>query len=477
MTSGLRRAVLGTILLAGTLLRLEGLGRDSLWHDEGWTASLVRGSPGRLLHHLRRHDAHPPLYYLLLQAFSPLGDSEAALRLPSALAGIAAIPLLYRLVRRLYGPAPATLAALLLALSPAHVHFSQEARSYALLFLLCLASLNLLFDLRIAGGPLRGAAFAACSAAIMATHYMGAFFLLSEGLAVLLIRRARSGLLREFLVSSAGAVLLFLPWLPSFLSHVRDIAGAGFWIPPVTPARVQEALYELVGHVHFTSPADKLLTWIPFFATAAAALLGSPRREDAALLVLLAGPIAGEIAVSLVSSPVFYTRTFLYVLTPLFALSSAVLFRLPRLGHAVGCAVLTGLLLPGLIFSRRVPLKENWRDAAEILLRGTGPEDRIVVVPGYAGVGVEYYALRKGASRELDRMRPAGPGTLDRPGLPADRILGEFAGRKGDVWLVLRYGRDEAWFEALTTAGFERSSSWKSRGVEIHRYGRRQPPG
>jgi len=187
MTSGLRRAVLGTILLAGTLLRLEGLGRDSLWHDEGWTASLVRGSPGRLLHHLRRHDAHPPLYYLLLQAFSPLGDSEAALRLPSALAGIAAIPLLYRLVRRLYGPAPATLAALLLALSPAHVHFSQEARSYALLFLLCLASLNLLFDLRIAGGPLRGAAFAACSAAIMATHYMGAFFLLSEGLAVLLI--------------------------------------------------------------------------------------------------------------------------------------------------------------------------------------------------------------------------------------------------------------------------------------------------
>lgn len=475
MASRRRAAVLGTIVALGAFLRLEGLGRESLWHDEAWTASITREGPGRLLHHLRHEDAHPPLYYLMLQAFSPLGTSEAALRLPSALAGLAGIPLLFRLVSRLYGAAPAALAALLLALSPAHVCFSQEARCYAFLFLLCLVSLNLLFDLRTEGGRLRWTAFMACSTAILATHYLGAFFLLSEGGAVLLIGRDRRGFLRKFLLASVGAAILFLPWLPTFLAHVRSLSG-GFWIPPVTPSRVKDALYELVGHVHFTSPAEKLLTWTPFFVSAALVFLRAPRREDSALWVLLTGPVAGEIVASLLkpSSPVFYTRTFLYVLSPLFALSAAGLFRLcpPRL-QAVGCAVLAGLLLPGLLYSRRTPQKENWRDATEILRRGTGPGDWIVIVPGYAGVGVEYYASQSASSGLLERMRPAGAGTPNRPGRSMGEILHETGEGPGDIWLVLRYGKDEGWGGALRKGNFERRSSWKSRGVEIHRYGPR----
>lgn len=467
-----RAAVLGTILALGAFLRLEGLGRESLWHDEAWTASIIRKGPGRLLEHLHHRDAHPPLYYLLLQTFSFLGTSEAALRFPSALAGIAAIPLLYRLVSRLYGSAPAALAALLLAISPAHVYFSQEARCYTLLFLLCLVSLNLLFDLRAEGSRLRWAAFAACSAAIMATHYMGAFFLLSEGLAALLIRRDRRGFFREFLLASAGGALLFLPWMPIFLVHVRSVAG-GFWIPPVTAGRVKDALYELVGHVHFTSAGEKLLTWIPFFVLSAVALLRVPRRQDAALGVLLAGPIAGEILVSLFSSPVFYTRTFLYVLPPLLALSTAGLFRFPNPLPAAGAVLLSGLLVPGLIFSRTTLQKENWRDASEIVSRGAGPEDLIVIAPGYAGVGVEYYFSRKGIPGRLEHLRLAGPGTPDREGRPREDLLREVGKAPGDVWFFCRYGQEEGWPAALAAAGFERRASWKSRGVDLHYFERR----
>ncbi len=470
MTPTRRAAVLGTILLLGAVLRLEGLGRESLWHDESWTWALVRGDAGRLLHCLRHHDAHPPLYYLLLQATSFLGTSEAALRLLSALAGIAALPLLFRLASRLYGDAAGTLAMLLLALSPAHVCFSQEARSYTLLFLLCLALLNLLFDLRAAPSRPRWAAFAALSAAVMATHYMGAFFLLSLAGVAFLFRRARPGFLREFLLASAGAFVLFLPWLPAFLVHTRSIAG-GFWIPRVTAGRVLQALYELVGHVHYMSIRHNAYLCAPFYALAAVPLLRAPRREDAALGAVLAVPIAGEILVSLLAQPVFYTRTFLYVLIPFFALGAAGLFRLHPRWHAAGCAALAGLLLPNLFFSNRVPEKEAWRDAVGIIDRGAGPDERIVVAPGYAGVNVEYYASR-GSSEWLGRMRPVGPGTLDRPGLPREEVLREVLGSAAGVWLVLRYGNDEGWFAALEPA-FERRSSWKSRGAEVHCYRRR----
>lgn len=470
MTPARRAAVLGTILALGAILRLEGLGRESFWHDESWTWALTRGDAGRLLHHLRHNDAHPPLYYLLAMAAKPLGSSEAAIRLLSALAGIASIPLLFRLGARLYGEAAGTLAALLLALSPAHVAFSQEARCYALLILLAIGSLNLLFDLR--EGPHRGrwAAFAALSAAIMLTHYLGSFFLLAEALAAILLRRTRPGFLKEFLLASAAAFALFLPWWPTFWSHTRSIAGS-FWIPPVTFERVWMGLFELVGHIHYTDSRTKVLTFVPFFALALVPLLRAPRREDAALFGAVFVPIAGEILVSLLGRPIFYTRTFLYVLPPLLALAAAGLFRLTPLVHPAGAAALAGLMLPGLLFARAVPEKENWRDAVGILDRGAGPGDRIVVAPGFAGVNVEYYAAR-GTAPWLDRMRPAGSGTLDRPGLPKEQVLREVLESADGVWLVLRYGQDEGWFAALEGA-FERRSSWKSRGADVVYFSRR----
>jgi 4-amino-4-deoxy-L-arabinose transferase-like glycosyltransferase len=470
MTPARRAAVLGTILALGAILRLEGLGRESFWHDESWSWALARGDAGRLLHHLRHHDAHPPLYYLLAAAAKPLGSSEAAIRLVSALAGIASIPLLFRLGSRLYGGAAGALAALLLALSPAHVAFSQEARCYSLLLLLTLGSLNLLFDLR--DGPHRGkwAAFAALSAAIMLTHYLGSFFLLAEALGAIFLRRARPGFLKEFLLASAVAFVLFLPWLPTFWAHVRDIAGS-FWIPPVSLERVWMAIFELVGHIHYTDNRTKALTSVPFFALALVPLLRAPRREDAALLAALFAPIAGEILVSLLGRPIFYTRTFLYVLPPLFALAAAGLFRLPPRAHAAGSAALAGLMLPCLLFARAVPEKEGWRDAVAILERGAGPDDRIVVAPGFAGVNVEYYASR-GAAPWLDQMRLVDSGTLDRPGLPKERILREVLDSAAGVWLVLRYGQDEGWFAALEGA-FERRSAWKSRGADMVYFRRR----
>src|SRR5438093_1079262 len=72
--------------------RLYQLGAQSLWLDEGSTWMQVTGKGWlALLGELFSKDAAYPLYHLLLKGWIGLaGDSEWALRFPSALAGAAA---------------------------------------------------------------------------------------------------------------------------------------------------------------------------------------------------------------------------------------------------------------------------------------------------------------------------------------------------------------------------------------------------
>src|SRR5262249_59034398 len=76
--------------------------------------------------------------------FLQMHDSDFFFRLPSVLFGIGSLPLCYLLARRLASPAAAVWAVLVLALSPLHIWYSQEARMYAqLLFLSLLSTLFL----------------------------------------------------------------------------------------------------------------------------------------------------------------------------------------------------------------------------------------------------------------------------------------------------------------------------------------------
>jgi 4-amino-4-deoxy-L-arabinose transferase-like glycosyltransferase len=164
-TTSLRRLLSAPSLLLlaiGLALRLYRLGAQSLWLDEGGTWSEVTGRTGKgwlaLIGELFSKDAAYPLYHVALKAWVTLaGDSEWALRFPSALAGAATVLVLYwaaeetgRAGERASGrgsgalsPAlPATpsprhpaIAALLFALSPFALWYAQDAKVYSLLML------------------------------------------------------------------------------------------------------------------------------------------------------------------------------------------------------------------------------------------------------------------------------------------------------------------------------------------------------
>ncbi len=131
-TTLVRWARTHALLLAvalGTLLRLATLNHLSLWLDEAF--SVWRSQQDVFTIWTNPIDPHPPLYYLALHYWLSVSDREWWVRLPSALLGIATIPITFAIGAVLSRARVGLIAAWLLALSPWHIWYSQEARMYA----------------------------------------------------------------------------------------------------------------------------------------------------------------------------------------------------------------------------------------------------------------------------------------------------------------------------------------------------------
>ena len=148
-----RLYLLTGVLLAAFALRVAALGHKSLWLDEADSVYFAAHNWRDVVWGLC--DPHPPGYYLLLKAAMVVaGRSEYVVRLTSVFAGVLGVAALARLTRELRalpGPGrrwgdsvrlPEFLPAALLAVSPLHVWYSQEARMYALVVLLTLGAAN-----------------------------------------------------------------------------------------------------------------------------------------------------------------------------------------------------------------------------------------------------------------------------------------------------------------------------------------------
>ncbi len=135
---------LAAILVPVTLARLAGLDRESFWLDEGKGASLALLPLDTWWRALPEHHA-PPGHFLLLRWIGALSVEDSVLRLPSALCGVLAILLFWRLVSHLVQGRVALTALAWLAFSPLLFHYSQEARPYAAWVLAELAVVHALF--------------------------------------------------------------------------------------------------------------------------------------------------------------------------------------------------------------------------------------------------------------------------------------------------------------------------------------------
>ncbi|MBI3537670.1 MAG: glycosyltransferase family 39 protein [Chloroflexi bacterium] len=141
------RVLLLLIVLLAFALRVFRLGAQAIWWDESLTVYRATRDLGTIfantiqIQNVLTTDLQPPLYfffeYFFVRAF---GLTEFAVRVLTAFAGTASVPLLYALGARVFNARVGRVAAFLAALSPFYVAYAQEARPYALvLFFVLLA--------------------------------------------------------------------------------------------------------------------------------------------------------------------------------------------------------------------------------------------------------------------------------------------------------------------------------------------------
>ena len=203
---------LAALVLLAAALRLATLTQQSFWYDESFTpVHVLHTGLGATLKAVVHSENTPPLWYVLAWVDVRLfGDSALALRLPSALAGIATVPLVWGIGNALSGRRAALIGAAIVAVNPLFIWYSQEARAYGLfVFFAALAMLCFVRLLREPSGA-RAAWFALSGALALLTHYFAVFLLIPMVLLLLRERAAR----RAALPAAGALVVVGLALLP-----------------------------------------------------------------------------------------------------------------------------------------------------------------------------------------------------------------------------------------------------------------------
>jgi uncharacterized membrane protein len=224
------RVLLAALLTLAALLRFGALEREEIWLDEAQSVTNVTES-GESLFQALAQDNKPPLYYIVLEIWTTFfGTSLSAIRSLSALCGVIAVAVVWRLGFPLVSPGVARTAAVLLTLHPLAVHYAREARNYSLLILLTLTAILALARAIDSNRRHWWIVYAATLSAAIMTHYLGLLLVPVSAIQVTLLKKKASP--RAWLVSTILALVPLVAWLP-WASQQQALASSSLaWFRP-----------------------------------------------------------------------------------------------------------------------------------------------------------------------------------------------------------------------------------------------------
>ena len=207
------------ILIAAFLLRMFRLSGQSIWVDEMLTLS----SSGITtpLHLIDIFDnLHGPLHSIVIFLWSRLaGQSEFALRFPSVVFSILSMFVIYRLILRLTGSGTALIALGLMAFSPFHVWYAQEARNYSMFLFFAALSFQKFFDLLYEPDRKNFVLYLAVTLAAFLSNMSAAFVALVQDVFFFFSHRKLS--LRTLVMAHVFLALLLSPWLVGMFQRIE----------------------------------------------------------------------------------------------------------------------------------------------------------------------------------------------------------------------------------------------------------------
>jgi mannosyltransferase len=392
-------AVLGIAGIAAFVFLFQ-IGASSFFIDEELTMKSADGPLARLWHAVRLDENNPPPYFLLLHGWLRLVGSNAewAARLPSALACVALVVVVFRIGTLADRPSTGYVAALLAAVSPLLLLYAQQARVYALATLACAVATMAVLEAERSGSWRWVAAGAVASALALSLHYF-TLLVIAPLCAWAVLRRRLERRMLIVLCAIPGAV--WLAWLPFALIQARD----------GRQAELGEYGTLTKGHAVRVLAApfdDRYTTEVGPLKVAAAAVvaialfwaivrLGRPDRSAVGLLVALVVISAVALALAaLAGKELFHSRYMTFAAPYILVVVAAALVRAPRPVAAVGVGVLVAAAVAGIVGSnRRTGFYPDARGAVEAIRAQRRPGD-VVVHAASLGTwySVDYYAAR-----------------------------------------------------------------------------------
>jgi hypothetical protein len=383
--------LLSFIVTAGAFFRFNGIGSSDLWFDEVFTIVYTTRDYSDLW--LRPEDPSPPLYYTLHKFFIGYSEDPAVVRSLSAVFGVAAIPVMYGLCASLANRRAGLFGAAFLAVCSAHIQYSQEARAYALLFLLIVGSAyGLSATLRSwrrpqPGGRAAQAIFLGLAVVSVYTHYSALIWLGAANVVLwfgaLAGTRRRQTFLR-WAVGSVWSLIAIVPAIGMMPRAARDFTWLG-------PRDIWEALHTLQVLVFPRAPWTGAEIGAAILAAALLFGIFKTLYHRRAIPLILAFCLFAYFlwAVQIVK-PVFMFRTALpFVIAPL-ALLALAAASLPRRLMLPGAAAIGAALVAShLAFEKTNPSRYDWREAAAFIEAEVQDGDVILLCPE-----VEYTTLR-----------------------------------------------------------------------------------
>ncbi|MEW5858257.1 MAG: glycosyltransferase family 39 protein [Cyanobacteriota bacterium] len=245
------------VLVLGIFFRFANLDRKVYQHDEAFTSMRISGYSkpevqqqlfdGRVIsvedlqkyqrpnsekdlidtmQVLAQYPEHPPLYYVMARFWVQcFGSSVAVTRTLGALISLLAFPCIYWLCRELFESSlTGWIAIAIIAISPLHVLYAQEARQYSLWTVtVLLSSAALLRAIRVKT-KLSWVIYAVTAALGLYSNLFFGLTLIGHGIYVILTKRFRENkTVIPYLLASLAAFLSFLPWVGVVLSSDRII--------------------------------------------------------------------------------------------------------------------------------------------------------------------------------------------------------------------------------------------------------------
>ncbi|MCD4686729.1 MAG: glycosyltransferase family 39 protein [Anaerolineae bacterium] len=455
---------LAAVLLLALGLRLINLGGRTLWYDEafavlfaetGWDAmidgTLTQDEGGAA-------EEHPLLYYQSLYYWMDIfGQSVAAVRLYSALLGVLTVGAVFVLARDWFGEQTALAAALITAIAPFHVQYTQETRMYALMALSLTLATWVYWRAWQRDRIGYWIAFGVLAGVSMYVQQLAAMSLLALGLLPFVLRDRRR--IVRTVAASLLALAIYLPWmlnLPDQLAKLRQ-----YWVAKPNILHLWLALRSFVSVNLDFAPG----WWLPTFLLAAILTVfvlyrGYTMLRDQQVnaedklpvqwvLWLAFMPMVLTWIVSYIFQPVFLPRTLLPSAV-MFYIALAWLFThadLPRLIVIVlsvswGVIMVFGLVthytwdtFPTPPFDDAVGYLDDQYAPDDVIVHG----NKITMLPMvYYGRDVSHDAL---AQRYVRDIPGSGSDTLAVPtqemlGLLADECIAVAAGGAARVWYV-----------------------------------------